>query len=577
MTTFSIIVPVYKVEKYVKQCIESILAQTFEDFEILCVDDCGGDNSIKIVEDLAKTDSRIRIFYQDKNRGVGAARNLALDNAIGEYFFCVDSDDWINPNTLQVLYDAFKYCTTESIWFNGYRYYDATGTYQDEPICNYPGGYVYLTPENVVSFPDMCGMKAYRTESVRKLNIHWPTNIKFDEDGHFYFRYYSHHHKVLTLKDCLYNYRIREGSVVTTFQNGNGTPADIFQTVKETRDFYKKEGIYEEHKISLVKLMQNRINMMLQSCPTNENKKLAIEFLKNMDFPADYECLDIRKKPLVSVVVPFYNVEPYIEQCLRSIMEQTYRNLEIICVDDCGQDKSINIVKKLAKEDSRIKIIRHKQNKGLGGARTTGLHNATGEIMFFIDSDDWIERNCISLVVQKFNETGLDSVWFKADYWLEAENRKAPMDFNMYFYNMPEGYLTLNETNLGSLPLITWNKAYRRNFLMKHSLDWPEKIIYEDVEFYWKAFTKTRQIYLLDKCLYFYRQRAGSIMQLSQGNIEKSRTACHVLREVYKYLKEENILKDYKDAYYKYANEIINNFGAEPEEKLKTLELIMQE
>jgi hypothetical protein len=97
------------------------------------------------------------------------------------------------------------------------------------------------------------------------------------------------------------------------------------------------------------------------------------------------------------------------------------------------------------------------------------------------------------------------------------------MDFNMYFYNMQEGYLTLNDSNLGSLPLITWNKAYRRDFLIKHNLDWREKIIYEDVEFYWKTVTKTRQVYLLDKHLYYYRQRAGSIMQSSVNNIEKSK------------------------------------------------------
>ena len=95
MPKFSIIVPIYKVEKYVSQCIESILAQTYKDFEILCVDDCGNDGSIKIVENFAQTDSRIKILYQDKNRGVAAARNLALENAQGEFLLCVDSDDWI--------------------------------------------------------------------------------------------------------------------------------------------------------------------------------------------------------------------------------------------------------------------------------------------------------------------------------------------------------------------------------------------------------------------------------------------------------------------------------------------------
>lgn len=576
MTTFSIIIPIYKVEKYVSQCIESVLNQTFSDFEVLCVDDCGEDNSIKIVEEYAKKDSRIKILYHDKNKGVGAARNTALDVAQGEYFFCLDSDDWISSNTIEVLYKTFQECTTESIWFDGYRYYEDSKTFQNVPIVCVNPGYIDITPENLAAFPDMCGMKAYRTESVRRYNLHWPEDITVDEDGHFYFKYYTYYKRVFAINDCLYNYRIRKGSAITNFMAGAGKAKDLYKVITETKDFYIKRGIFDEYKISLIKLAQNRIEMVKNTCFTPENIKITKDFIDCLGFPENFDRLNPNKKPLVSVVVPIYNVEPYVEQCLRSIMYQTYENLEIICVDDCGQDNSMDIVKTLVKEDSRIKIVRHKKNKGLGGARNTGLKKASGEYMLFIDSDDWIEKDCVEEVVNVMNKTGVDSAWFKAQFWLENEQKTAPMDFCSYFMNLNEGYININENNLSSFPLITWNKAYRRDFLLKHKLGWRENVIYEDVEFYYKAFTKTSYIYLIDKYFYYYRQRPGSIMQSSLYNDEKSKTAYFVVGEVYKYLIKENLFEKYQNAYYKYACEILNSFGASNEEKLEFLNLILE-
>lgn len=96
---------------------------------------------------------------------------------------------------------------------------------------------------------------------------------------------------------------------------------------------------------------------------------------------------------MISVIVPIYNVQNYIAECLESIISQTYRDLEIICVDDCGLDNSISIVKKYMKKDDRIKLVHHEENQGLGGARNTGISVANGEYIYFMDSDDKIERD----------------------------------------------------------------------------------------------------------------------------------------------------------------------------------------
>ena len=101
--------------------------------------------------------------------------------------------------------------------------------------------------------------------------------------------------------------------------------------------------------------------------------------------------------PLVSIVGPVYNVESYIEECLQSVCSQTYENLEIICVDDVGNDRSMDVVRSFAVKDCRIKIIEHDKNKGLAEARNTGLEHVSGDYVFFLDSDDWLmtqSRSC---------------------------------------------------------------------------------------------------------------------------------------------------------------------------------------
>lgn len=104
--------------------------------------------------------------------------------------------------------------------------------------------------------------------------------------------------------------------------------------------------------------------------------------------------------PLVSIVVPVYNVESYIEECLQSVCSQTYENLEIICVDDVGNDRSMDVVRSFAVKDCRIKIIEHDNNKGLVEARNTGLEHVSGDYVFFLDSDDWLSIDAIEKFVR---------------------------------------------------------------------------------------------------------------------------------------------------------------------------------
>lgn len=135
----------------------------------------------------------------------------------------------------------------------------------------------------------------------------------------------------------------------------------------------------------------------------------------------------------VSILVPVYVVEKYIERCAVSLFEQTYSDIEYIFVDDCSPDRSIEILQEMIKRypdrEAQVRIIRHEQNRGLSGARATAIKAATGDFLMHVDSDDWIERNAVELCVERQKETEADYVYFdivlhhrKYDkYWLKKE------------------------------------------------------------------------------------------------------------------------------------------------------------
>ena len=115
-------------------------------------------------------------------------------------------------------------------------------------------------------------------------------------------------------------------------------------------------------------------------------------------------------KSLVSVIIPIYNVEQYIEKCLDSVINQTYKDLEIICVNDCSPDNSAQILLEYAQRDTRIKIVNREKNGGLSAARNTGLDEAKGEYVYFIDSDDWIDLDYIEKMVSAITFSKTDVV-----------------------------------------------------------------------------------------------------------------------------------------------------------------------
>jgi len=181
-------------------------------------------------------------------------------------------------------------------------------------------------------------------------------------------------------------------------------------------------------------------------------------------------------KEKVSIIIPVYNVEKYIRECLDSVINQTYKNLEIICVDDCSPDKSAKIIEEYLQKDKRIKIIRHDKNQGTGVARNTGMKNSNGEYISFVDPDDYLNLNIIELMVKKQKETDVDIVVSNFRNFTREETPDLEdilESRNFLKCSSQERYqIGFNnfQDNLNSVFISACGKLYKKDFLIKNNI-----------------------------------------------------------------------------------------------------------
>lgn len=227
--------------------------------------------------------------------------------------------------------------------------------------------------------------------------------------------------------------------------------------------------------------------------------------------------------PLISVIIPVYNVERYLPKCLDTVCGQTYANLEIIVVNDGTKDQSQPIIDAYAAKDKRIrKVI--KPNGGLSSARNAGLEIATGDYVAFVDSDDWIAPEMLEEMQRKAKTSGSDVVVCNYDKVFDSQTERR-------YLPMKSGVVNVREIGLAGYMykyLFTyahghevWNKLYRRELIDRHHIRFePNRDIFsEDLLFNLYVLCHANRIAAIDEAYYFYLQRQGSLMQLPSPQI----------------------------------------------------------
>ena len=206
----SIIIPVYNVEKYLNRCVDSILSQTFSDFEVLLIDDGSPDNSGKICDEYAVKDNRVRVFHK-KNGGVSSARNLGLDKAIGDYIMFVDSDDWISDDCLEVCMKEITKNDLDALQFGFISVHDEKEIPQMKEQTQVYNGEQYINANN---FNVCVGGGLYKRYIIEDNSLKFPVELKLAEDQIFILNFFRYAKRIKYLNAAMYYYLQRGDSAV---------------------------------------------------------------------------------------------------------------------------------------------------------------------------------------------------------------------------------------------------------------------------------------------------------------------------------------------------------------------------
>lgn len=217
----------------------------------------------------------------------------------------------------------------------------------------------------------------------------------------------------------------------------------------------------------------------------------------------------------LSIIVPVYNVEDYIAQCLDSLLTQdlSYGDYEIIIVNDGSKDGSAKIASDYELKYANVQIV-NRENGGLSAARNTGLKSAKGEYVWFVDSDDWIEANCLKKLIYMLDKNELDVLCFGVKCYHNAEHidcSNIPTENGEQVMCGADFVLKVN-----MIPA-AWAAVYRRSFLVENKLAFYEGILHEDEEFTPRAYFLAKKIMYSHLHVYYYRQREGSIMKSTRN------------------------------------------------------------
>ncbi|MGR5861197.1 MULTISPECIES: glycosyltransferase [unclassified Bacillus cereus group] len=253
-------------------------------------------------------------------------------------------------------------------------------------------------------------------------------------------------------------------------------------------------------------------------------------------------------KPKISIIVPVYMVEKYIEKCIDSLINQTYKNIEIILVNDGSLDGCPEICNNYAKNDSRIKVI-NKKNGGLSDARNAGLREAIGKYILFVDSDDYIEKDTCECFISTIKEREVDVVVGNAKK-IENDNLSFMKHSNSQEDQIFTGeqYLAA-ELKAGTMYMAAWLNLYNRDFLLNNKLEFKVGLLHEDEQFTPRVFLRAEKVIGTNVIFYNYLIRNGSITTTKNKlkNAEHIIRTCKELEQIYCKIKNDelrNLLND---------------------------------
>lgn len=565
----SIILPSLNVAPFIRQCIESAIHQTLEDIEIICVDAGSTDGTIEILREYASLDSRIKILHSER-KSYGFQMNLGLDAATGAYIGILETDDWAEPDMFESLWKAATETNADMVKSNYYWYTTQNGIHND-PFENLKGchyGEVFSPLEDRTLFKTTPAIWSgiYQREMLIS------SQIRFNETPGASFQDTSFHFLVCTvaqrcylLKDHFLHYRKDNGGssvyslskvycIVDEMHHYEDFLAahdkyrekivKFYQALKYEKYRWNFTRLPPESQYAFLRMMHkefseayehqvldqayftaadwNAVTEIIQH-PVEYFKKAMERKAKELGYRPTFSPVVIKQAsnaaPLISVVIPIFNVEAYLAECIESVIHQSLTDLEIICINDGSMDNSLAIAENYAAADPRITVV-DQINAGQSSARNVGIKMARGSHLLFIDSDDYLLPDALEKLYAYAQKWDTDILYFGAESFFENQDLKRDYSNYVNFYKRE---ITFDEPVSGDILLQDQLKKWlfrssvplqfiRKSFLLETGLLFKEGIIHEDELFSCVLAAKAKRALCVADTFYMRRVRANSTM-----------------------------------------------------------------
>jgi glycosyltransferase involved in cell wall biosynthesis len=583
----SVIIPVYNTEPYLRRCLDSVVNQTLREIEIICVDDRSTDKSLSILKEYENGDSRVRVIVSLQNEGEAASRNKALDAVRGEYIGFCDSDDFVDLDFFEKLYDKAKESGADIAKGNVILH---SPNNESPSLWNINN----KVRKGKVYFNSQFWSAIYKTAFVYDNDIFFPIGICYAPDSVFLTKAVCKVDNIELVDDVHYHYIRREGSldfgklsdekaasIITVRSNLNinilnesnlNKEAYAIMAYKNLENlfgcrFRVSEGMLAKIANACISLYnKSKFKQEVMSIDDQPWHKLVIfgdttglvAFVKKELFGQQRFLINnIRSKILqknkiaVSVVVPVYNTAPYLRRCLDSLVGQTLHDIEIICIDDMSTDESLTILNEYKKMDSRLRVIAMSQNMGPSTARNSGIDAARGEYIGFVDSDDWVESGFYKSLfnVAKSKDTDAARGMLSMDGF---PGTKDPFVYGKYYNTLARWNKNLCYNSFTTL-------IYRSNILTENNIRFPKKMFFAEDNFFLAKFVqKASSVAVQDDAIYHYVWRDNSNLNRKFFTKEIVDQVAEGLRNFRRLLNDADL--DKADYCFLYLNLIVNTY-----------------
>ena len=256
----------------------------------------------------------------------------------------------------------------------------------------------------------------------------------------------------------------------------------------------------------------------------------------------------------LSIIIPVYNVERFLPQCLDSVFAQTIDNFEVICIDDGSKDSSLSVLQKYGEEHANLRII-HQENHGLGYTRNVGLDCAKGDYIAFVDSDDFVAPDMFEKMIDKMERTNAE-IAISNPYLFDhntGEIRPYREMLKFYRFSILGGFSPLEHPGVFSF-LGAWDKVYKRSFLAEHNIRFPVNRIYEDAPFSYQSLALAKTITVVKECYYYYRKNAGGAITDKERKTDAFKIDFLLnIREIQCFLKEHHLYEQVEEPFIAYV------------------------